>query len=36
MIPAKYKPNPPVVLEKKSFKWFLLYMGMAAILKFKS
>ena len=25
-----------VVLEKKSFEWFLPYMGMAAILNFKS
>ena len=23
MLPAKYQPNPPVVLEKKSFEWFL-------------
>ena len=37
MIPAKYQPNQPnVVLEKKSFEWFLPYMGMVAILNFKS
>ena len=36
MLLAKYQPNPLVVLEKKSFEWFLLYMSMAAILNFKS
>ena len=35
MLPAKYQPNPLGVLKKKSFKWFLPYMGLAAILTFK-
>ena len=33
---AKYQQNGPAVLEKKSFKWLLPYMGMAAILNLKS
>ena len=36
MLPAKYQLNPQVVLGKMSFEWFLPYMGMAAILNFKS
>ena len=36
MFPAKYHPNPPGGSGEKSFEWFLLYMGMAAILNFKS
>ena len=35
MCPAKYQPNPPVILEKKGFEWFLPYMGMVAILNFE-
>ena len=36
MLPAKYQPNPLVVLEKKIFEGFLPYLGMAAILNFGS
>ena len=36
MLPAKYQPNPPGVLEKKIFEGFLPYLGMAAILNFES
>ena len=36
MLHAKYPPNWPNVLEKKSFDWFLPYMGMTAILNFVS
>ena len=36
MFPAKYQPNCPQVLEKKSFERFLSYMGIAAILNFGS
>ena len=36
MLPAKNQPNLPGMLEKRSFEWFLPYMGMAAILNFKS
>ena len=36
MLPAKYQPNPLGGSGKKSFEWFLPYMGMTAILNFKS
>ena len=36
MLPANMSLICLVVLEKKSFDWFLLYMGMAAILNIKS
>ena len=36
MLLAKCQPIGPVVLEKKSFEWFLTYMGMTAILNFVS
>ena len=36
MLLAKYQPNPPGGSGEESSKWFLLYMGMAAILNFKS
>ena len=36
MLSAKYQPNRPVGSGFKSFEWFLPYMGMAAILNFKS
>ena len=36
MLPANISLIGTVVLKKKSFEWFLLYMGMAAILNFKS
>ena len=36
MIRAKCQPNRPVALEKKSFECFLPYIGMTAILNFRS
>ena len=36
MLPAKYQPISPGGSGKKSFEWFLTYMGMAAILHFLS
>ena len=36
MLPAKYQPNPPCGSEEEIFEGFLLYMGMAAILNFRS
>ena len=35
MLPAKYQPNPPGCSREEVFEWFLLYMGMAAILNFE-
>ena len=36
MLPANHQPNRPGGSGVKSFEWFLPYMGMAAILNFKS
>ena len=36
MLPAKYQPNRPVGSGEENFEGFLPYMGMAAILNFKS
>ena len=36
MVPAKYQPNRPVGSGVEVTEWFLPYMGMAAILNFKS
>ena len=36
MLPAKYQPNRAGGSGKKSLEWFLLYIGMAAILNFQS
>ena len=36
MLPAKYQLNGPGGSGVKSFEWFLPYMGMVAILNFKS
>ena len=36
MLHAKYQPKWTVVLEKKSFKRFLLFLGVAAILNLDS
>ena len=32
MLHTKFRENRPACLEKKIFEWFLLYMGVAAIL----
>ena len=36
MLPAKYQLNPLGGSGEESFEWFLPYLGMAAILNFKS
>ena len=36
MLHAKYQQISPLVLEKKLSEWFLPYMGMTAILNFRS
>ena len=36
MLPAKYQPNLPSGSGEEVIEWFLLYMGMVAILNFES
>ena len=36
MLPANYQPNQPGGSGVEVIEWFLPYMGMAAILNFKS